>query len=255
VIRTMMNQVKQPSPGPITFHPQFVYAFRIDASHIKMPPHWQKNETVDADEISSPRVLGLKEKIRVTTSPKGVTFSSSSHPTDDMMQQMLDAQMLLAQNLDPSTFGQAIATAVSAAMTTSTGSIGTQVSVGISKAMTDVLIQALQAGIPTMVAKIPKLSGTTAVVTRGSPSNPLTIVLGPNESIADFISELPKTLGKIPCLGAWNENILPPCVKFCYDAARNIDSLLTCELINMAYVYDADDGTNGLTAGDPVIPK
>jgi hypothetical protein len=35
---------------------------------------------------------------------------------------------------------------------------------------------------------------------------------------------------------------------------RDLNSLLTCELINTAYVYDADDGTTGLTAGDPVVP-
>jgi hypothetical protein len=62
VIRTTVNQVKQPSIGPITFHPQFVYAFMMDASHIKTPPHWQRNEIVDADEIASPQVLGLKER-------------------------------------------------------------------------------------------------------------------------------------------------------------------------------------------------
>jgi hypothetical protein len=54
VIRTTTNQVKQPSPRPITFHPQFVYAFWINASGVKMPPHWQRNEIVDADKISSP---------------------------------------------------------------------------------------------------------------------------------------------------------------------------------------------------------
>jgi hypothetical protein len=51
-----------------------------------------------------------------------------------------------------------------------------------------------------------------------------------------------------------NKNILPPCVKYRYDAAHNLNSLLTCELINTAYVYDADDGTTGLTAGSPVVP-
>jgi hypothetical protein len=119
------------------------------------------------------------------TPPKGVTFAPAT-TTDEMMQRMLDAQMLLAQNLDRTTFGQAIAIAVSSAMTASTGTIGSEVSTGISKAMMDVLIPALQAGIPTMAAKIPKISGAAAVATRGAPSNPLTIKLGPNESIADF---------------------------------------------------------------------
>jgi hypothetical protein len=167
---------------------------------------------------------------------------------------MRDAQMLLAQNLDPTTFGQAIAIAVSSAMTAATGTIGSEVSTGISKAMKDVLIPSLQAGIPTMTAKIPKISGTAAVATCEAPSNPIAIKLGPNKSIADFISELPRTLSKIPRLGAWNENILPPCIHSCYDDARDLNSLLTCKLINTAYVYDADDGTTSLTAGDPVVP-
>jgi hypothetical protein len=170
------------------------------------------------------------------------------------MQRMLDSQMLLARNLDPNTFGQAIAIAVSTAMTASTGTIGSDVSNGTSKAMMDVLILALQAGIPTMAAKVPKIPSTTAVTTRGAPSNPLTIKLGPNESIADFISELPRTSAKIPRLGAWNENILLPCVKAHYDAARDLNSLLTCNLINTAYVYNVDDGTTGLTPGDLVVP-
>jgi hypothetical protein len=40
VIRTMTNQFKRPFDKPIIFHPQFVYTFQIDTSHIKMPPHW-----------------------------------------------------------------------------------------------------------------------------------------------------------------------------------------------------------------------
>ena len=51
-----------------------------------------------------------------------------------------------------------------------------------------------------------------------------------------------------------NENILPPGVKELYDAAPDLNSLLTSELINTPYVYDADDGTTNLTTGGPVIP-
>jgi hypothetical protein len=154
------------------------------------------------------------------------------------------------------TFGRAVATAVSSAMTASTGTIGTQVSAGtsIAKAMEDMLIPALQSGIPTLAAKPPKLSGVTAVATRGLPSNPLTIVLGPNETIAELISELPKTSRKIPRVGAWNENILLPCVKLCYEAARNIDILLTCDVINTTCVCEADDGTTGSAVGTLLVP-
>ena len=103
------------------------------------------------------------------------------------------------------------------------------------QALTDVLIPALQAGIPTTTTKIPKVPGTTIIATRGAPSNPLTIKLGPQESISDFITELPRTSGKIPCLSTWNENILPACVKARYDAARDLTAFLTCDIINTAY--------------------
>jgi hypothetical protein len=43
-------------------------------------------------------------------------------------------------------------------------------------------------------------------------------------------------------------------VKSRYEAARNINSLLTCNVIDTAYTYPADDGTTGLTAGAPVVP-
>jgi hypothetical protein len=170
------------------------------------------------------------------------------------VQRMLDSQVLLAQNLDPTTFGAAVALAVTTAMTASTSTIGTEVSTGISNAMKNVLIPALQAGIPTITAKAPKLSGTATVTKRGTPNNLLTIALELNESITDFISELSKTSGKIPRLGAWNENILPLCVKERYDTACDLNSLLTSELINAPYLYNADDGTTDLTAGGPVIP-
>jgi hypothetical protein len=44
VIRTTVNQDKRHSTGPITFHPQFVHVFQMDASHVKMLPHWQRDE-------------------------------------------------------------------------------------------------------------------------------------------------------------------------------------------------------------------
>jgi hypothetical protein len=149
VIRSTVNQIKQPFTGPITFQKEFVYVFKMNASHIKMPPNWKRDAILDADEISSPWVLGLKEKIQVATHTSSKPSSSSAPPLEEMIQWMIDAQILLATNLDPTTFGQAIATAVSSTMTASTGTIGTQVSAGITKAMEDVLIPALQAGIPT----------------------------------------------------------------------------------------------------------
>jgi hypothetical protein len=139
-------------------------------------------------------------------------------------------------------------------MTASTGTIGTQVSAGVAKAMGDVLIPALQAGIPTLMAKSPKLSGVTAVATRGSASNPLTLMLGLNETIAEFISELLKTSGKTARVGAWNENILPPCMKICYEAVHDVNSLLTCDVINTVYIYEADDGATGSAVGTPLAP-
>jgi hypothetical protein len=103
IARSIMNQIKQPHRGPITFQKEFVYVFSMSALHIKMPPNWKRDKVLDADEITSPQVLGVKEKIRATTSSK--TTSSSTHPSDDMMQQLIDAQILLAKNLDASTFG------------------------------------------------------------------------------------------------------------------------------------------------------
>jgi hypothetical protein len=44
------------------------------------------------------------------------------------------------------------------------------------------------------------------------------------------------------------------CVKLRYEAARNINSLLTCEVINTTYVYDTDDSTTGSTVGTPLVP-
>jgi hypothetical protein len=206
VMGSAMNQIKRPSSGPITFQKEFICTFKMNASHIKMPPNWKRQKVLDANEIASPRLPGVKEKNRATVSSK--TTSSSAHPLDDMIQQLIDEQILLAKNLDPNTFGMAVATAVSSTMTSSTGTIGTQVSAGITKAMEEILIPALQAGIPTLAAKPPKISGVAAVATCGSPSNPLRLVLEPNKTVAEFISELPKTSSKIPHVGAWNKHLI-----------------------------------------------
>ena len=245
---TTVGQLLQPSAGPITFTKYFIYGFQIDASRITMPPEWQRDTVVNADEISSPRVPSVNER----ASNRKVSFTTS----DQMMQGILDSQILLARHLDPATFGKAITTAVSSALTTTigAGTFGAEVGHGTSKAMTDVLIPALQAGIPTVTAKMSKIPGSTAVTTCGAPSNPLTIKLGPHESICDFITELPRTSGKIPRLGAWNHNILPACVKARYDVARDLNSFLTCDQIDTAYVYDVDDGTTGLLPGEVVTP-
>jgi hypothetical protein len=87
--------------------------------------------------------------------------------------------------------------------------IGTQAGAGIEKAITNTLIAVLQAGIPTLAMRTPKTSGIAGVTKRGSPSNPVPLLLGPNESIHEFIDELPKTSGKILRVGTWNEKILP----------------------------------------------
>ena len=99
-IYTTAVQLLQPSAGPISFNKQFVYNFQVDASCIIMPPRWTSG-IVDTDEISSPRVPGLKEKIRMASSPKKVSFMSS----DEMMKGMLDLQVLLTKHFDPEMFG------------------------------------------------------------------------------------------------------------------------------------------------------
>ena len=78
--------------------------------------------------------------------------------------------------------------------------------------------------------------------------------MGPHESISDFITELPRTSGKIPRLSTWNENILPACVKERYDAARDLTVFLTSDVIDTAYVYDVDDGMSGPTLASPTAP-
>jgi hypothetical protein len=55
-------------------------------------------------------------------------------------------------------------------------------------------------------------------------------------------------------LSTRNENILPACVKVRYDAARDLTAFLTCDIINTAYVYDADDGMSGPTLASPTAP-
>ena len=67
VMGSAMNQIKQPSGGPITFQKEFIYTFKMNASHIKMPPNWKRDKVLDANEIASPRVLGVKEKMRATS--------------------------------------------------------------------------------------------------------------------------------------------------------------------------------------------
>ena len=142
-IHTTAVQLMQRSDGLISFNEEFIYTFQVDASHIVMPPR-STSGMIDADEISSPRVPGLKSRILMSSLPKKVSFSSS----DEMMQGMLGSQVLLAKYLNPVTFGNAIAKAVSSALTATIGTnaIGSEVSKGLSKAMEDILIPALQAG-------------------------------------------------------------------------------------------------------------
>jgi hypothetical protein len=215
-------QINRPSGGPISFQPALVHHFNINASHVEMPPNWQVDKVLDADEIATTQFPGIKPALTKAALATATSTGASSSTSDKMMKKLIDAQVLLASNLDPRTFGRAITAAVSSAVTSSTGTIGTQVGAGIEKAIKDSLIPAHQAGIPTLtMTKLPKINSATAIHTHGSPSNPITPLLGPSETISDLIVELPKTSGKIPCVGTWNENILPPKVKARYEAARN----------------------------------
>ena len=187
-IYTTAVQLLRPSTGPICFNKQFVYNFQVDASHIIMPPR-SASSIMDANEILSPRVPGLKEKIRMSSSPRKVSFTSS----DEMMKGMLDSQALLARHLDPATFGSTIATAVSSALTATigTGTIGSKVSNGISKAMKDILIPALQAGITTTMTKTPKVPSTKS-----------------NQNLKDyFILANSRSASRLICSGRWPRSL------------------------------------------------
>jgi hypothetical protein len=171
-----------------------VYTFKINASHIEMPLNWQTEKVLDTDEIAPPWFPGIKAALTKATLATATSTGTSSHPSDNLMKKLIDAQVLLATNLDPGTFSKAITTAASSAMNSSTRTTGTQVSAGIMKAIKDVLIPALQAGIPMMtMTKPPEISGATAIHTLGLPISPIPLLLGPNETIGDFISEPPKT--------------------------------------------------------------
>jgi hypothetical protein len=202
-------QINWPSGGPISFQPALVYTFNVEASHVEMPPNWQVDKVLDADKIATFWFPGIKAALTKAALAMATSTGASSPTSDEMMKKLIDAQVLLASNLDPRTFGRTIAAAVSSTVTSSTGTIGTQVGAGVEKAIKDSLIPAC--GIPTLtMTKPPKINDATAIHTRGSPSNPITPLLGPNETISDFIVELPKTLDKIPHGGTWNKNILPP---------------------------------------------
>ena len=96
----------------------------------------------------------------------------------------------------------------------------------------------------------------SALPSSGSPSSRIltTPLLGPNESIHNFIEELPKTYGEMPHVGTWNEKSLPPEVKARHDAARDVDSVLSCTLICSAHNCPVDDGTTGLAPGLTMTP-
>ena len=140
---------------------------------------------------------------------------------------MLHTQTSLLKHLDPKTFGDVLGKAVSDALASNLSTHPTGTPLGT-----------------TGTVKTPRAPGTTTVTTRGAPNNLLTVKLGPNESISDFICELSKTTGKIPRLGTWNEKVLPKEVKTRYDAARGLTDFLTSDLIDTAYVYEVDDGTS-----------
>jgi hypothetical protein len=179
-----------------------------------MPHNWQVDKVLDTDEIATTRFPGAKAACTTFTStPTG----ASSVTANELMQKRINPQVLLTTTLDPTNFGTAIAAAVNFAVNPTT--TGTQVGAGIESAIKNALIPVLQAGIPMLTMTKPKISGVTAITTRGSPSNPVPPLLGPNESIHQFIEELPKTSGKLPCVGTWNESILQIEVKERYDAA------------------------------------
>ena len=78
VAYTTMIQLCQRSNGPITFNEEFVYSFKVDASCITMPR--LVDGKIDADEISSPRIAGLKSQISdIGTAQKGVIHTFRRH--------------------------------------------------------------------------------------------------------------------------------------------------------------------------------
>jgi hypothetical protein len=207
--------ISRPSGGQISFQPALVCTFKIDVLHIQMSSTWQTDKVLDRDEIATIRFPGVKAAIAATFS---VSTGTATMPMDELMKKFIDVQVLFAATFNPVTVGTFIATAINTAVNPTT--IGTQVGAGIESAITNKLIPALQAGIPTLTMNKPKTNGVAAVTTTcGSPSNPVPPLLGPNESVSDFIMELPKTAGKIPCVGTWNEKILPLQIKERYDAA------------------------------------
>ena len=223
-IYTTMIQLSKEEDGPIAFNEEFVYNFRVDTSCITMPQ--ATNGRMDADEISSPRIAGKKSRSPSPELPKKVTFSASENTIRDI----LHTQTSLLKHLNPKTFGDVLGKAVSDALASNLSTLPTGTPLGTAGT--------------TRTARVP---GTTSVTARGAPNNLLAVKLGPNESISDFISELSKTTGKIPCLGTWNEKVLPPEVKTRYDAARGLADFLISDLIDTAYVYEVDDGTSDPT--------
>ena len=70
------------------------------------------------------------------------TSTGVPSPTlDKLTKKLIDAQVQLPSNLDPRTFSKAIAAAVSSAVTSSPGTIGTQVGAGIEKVIKDSLVE------------------------------------------------------------------------------------------------------------------
>ena len=227
-IYTTVLQLSEVTDGPITFKEDFIYSFQVDTTCITMP--LATNGRIDADDISSPRSVGRRSRPTAPPSPKPprrVGFSTS----EETIRDMLHTQTSLLKHLDPKTFGDVLGKAVSEAIASNL----TGTSLGTTGA--------------TKTARVP---GTTSVAIRGAPNNQLTIKLGPNESISDYICELPKTTGKIPRLGTWNEGVLPREVKKRYDAARGLTDFLTSDLIDTPYVYQVDDGT--VDATGVVVP-
>ena len=220
-VYTTMIQLSQEEDGPIAFNEEFVYNFRVDTSCVTMPQ--STNGRMDADEISSPRIAGKRSRPPSPELPKRVAFSAS----EDTIRDMLRTQTSLLKHLNPKTFGDVLGKAVSDALASNLSTPPTGTPLGTAGTV-----------------KTARVPGTTSVATRGAPNNLLTVKLGPNESISDFICELSKTTGKIPRLGTWNEKVLPKEVKTRYDAARGLTDFLTSDLIDTAYVYQVDDGTS-----------
>lgn len=122
--------------------------------------------------------------------------------------------------LNPVMLGQAIAQANNSAVDPK--NIGTQVVKGLEATSLPVL----QTGVRTQT--VHTAHSPAAHLKHGSTSNCLPPKLDGNETIYDFIKDLPKLTGKVPHLGLmWNVNLLPRMVKERVTAARDTNAVMS----------------------------